>query len=77
MNSAKNVSAGPVEITRDGKVHEGSFTVADGEITVAYLASTKKARFDGNPSEAEALALRLLGELVTETAQPESTATSE
>ena len=59
---ASSPTAGAVQIKRGGKIFDGSFTVADKTITVAYLATTKKARL--GHSAPEAVARKLLAELV-------------
>jgi hypothetical protein len=59
---AAATAAIPVEIKRGRKTYDGAYTVADGSITVAYLAATKKAKLGA--SAPEVVARKLLAELV-------------
>ena len=53
-----------VRIEQRAKVHEGSYTIDSGMVTVNYRGATKSAAVGGNPPHA--VARRLLAELVDE-----------
>lgn len=56
--------AQPVQITKGGKTYNGSYTIANKMITVAYLGRTSTTQLGGSATAPESLARIVLGELV-------------
>lgn len=56
--------AQPLQIARGDKTYNGSYTIADKMITVAYLGRTRTAQLGGAATTPESVASVLLGELV-------------
>jgi len=56
--------AQPIQITRGDKTYNGSYTIVDKTITVAYLGRTRTTQIGGSATTPENLARTVLGEMV-------------
>lgn len=55
-----------IEIIKNGKAFKGSFTIEGDVMTVAYLATTKKAELGTTRQEPETVAAEMLRQMVAE-----------